>query len=58
MFHYSWLMTGRKAVNATYQRPINDVQKESNLKKILGYLIQNKMIRSDYLWKTRALVKN
>lgn len=57
LFHYSWFITGKKAVTPTYERPVNDIQKESNLKKVLGYLVQNKIIRSDYLWKSRSLVK-
>ena len=41
----------------TFEKPINEIQKESNLKKSIGYLVQNKIVRSDYLWKTRSLVK-
>jgi hypothetical protein len=58
LFHYSWFITGKKAVTPTYERPVNDIQKESNLKKVLGYLVQSKIIRSDYLWKAKALLKN
>jgi len=28
------------------------------MKKVLSYLIQNKILRSDYLWKTKSLLKN
>ena len=58
LFHYSWFITCKKAVTPTYERPVNDIQRESNLKKVFGYLIHNKILRSDYLWKTKSLIKN
>jgi hypothetical protein len=58
LFQYSWFITGKKAVTPTYEYPINEIQKESNLKKVLGYLLQSKIIRSDYLWKAKSLLKN
>lgn len=58
LFQYSWFITGKKAVTPTYERPVNDIQKESNLKKVLGYLVQSKIVRSDYLWKAKALINS
>jgi hypothetical protein len=57
LFHYAWFITGKKAITPNYERPFNAIQKESNLKKALSYFIQNKIIRSDYLWKSRSLLK-
>ena len=57
MFDVAAVMTGRRAVTPAYSHPTSLTQREANLKKVLGYLVQNSVLRSDYLWKTRALAK-
>lgn len=44
-------------ITPNYERAFNAVQRESNLKKALSYFVQLKIIRSDYLWKCKALLK-
>ena len=57
LFHYAWMITGKKVVLPSFERPFNNIQREANLKKVLSYFVQCKIIRSDYLWKSRALLK-
>ena len=48
----------KRVLTPNYERPLNIVHKESNLKKILGYLVQNKIVRSDFLWKSKSIAKS
>ncbi len=57
LFHYAAVITGKRALTPNYERAFNAVQRQSNLKKALSYFIQHKIIRSDYLWRTKALLK-
>jgi hypothetical protein len=57
LFHYAAVITGKRALTPNYERAFNAVQRESNLKKALSYFIQHKIIRSDYLWRSKALLK-
>ena len=40
----------------TYDSPINSVEQESNLKKILSYFTHNKMLKSEHAWKARSFI--
>lgn len=57
LFHYAAFITGKRALTPNYERAFNSVQRESNLKKALSYFVQLKIIRSDYLWRSKALLK-
>lgn len=57
LYYYGWIITNKKTITPNYPQTMNSVQKESNLKKVIGFLVQHKIIRSDYLWKTKSLMK-
>lgn len=58
LFIFSELVTNcKKAISPTYDKPATVVQREANLKKAISYLVQNKAIRSDHLWRTKQLAK-
>lgn len=41
----------------TYEHPVNAMEQESNLKKILSFYSHNKILRSELAWKAKSLVK-
>jgi hypothetical protein len=57
LFHYAAFITGKRAITPNYERAFNSIQRDSNLKKALSYFVQHKIIRSDYLWRSKALLK-
>ena len=41
----------------TYDQPVNFVEQQANLRKILSFLMQNKVLKNDYVWKIKNIVK-
>lgn len=41
----------------TYEEPINHMEQESNIKKILSFYAHNKVLKSELAWKAKSIVK-
>ena len=41
----------------TYEQPVNTIEQEANLRKILSFMMQNKVLKNDYVWKVKSVVK-
>lgn len=41
----------------TYDEPVNQMEQESNIKKILSFYAHSKILRTDLAWKAKSIVK-
>jgi hypothetical protein len=51
------IMPEKYTLKPTYETPINQMEQESNIKKVLSFLAHNKILRSELAWKAKSLVK-
>ena len=51
------VMPEKYTLRPTYQKPLNHIEQESNLKKIISFYVHQRIIKSDYNWKLRSIVK-
>ena len=51
------ILPEKYTIKPTYERPINHIEQESNLKKILAFFTHNRVLKPDYTLKARSIIK-
>ena len=51
------ILPEKYTLKPTYEKPVNHIEQESNLKKILSFYVHQRIIKSEYNWKARSIVK-